>query len=444
MSLLEAEAPGTAPAPDGEPLRRNRDFLLLWIGAGVSMLGLRAGTVAYPLLVVWQGGSPVAAGLVGFAGVLPQLLVQLPAGVAVDRWDRRRVMIACDLAGVLSMGAVAAMVLAGGLWLPLLMAAAFVEGSAALMYRLAERAAVRNLVRPDQLSAALGQNEARGQAAGLLGGPAGSGLFTLAGWLPFGFTALTHLLALGTLLFIRKDLQEARPAVSRRLRTEVAEGLGWVWEQRFMRAAVVLIAGSNLLFQVLGLALVLTVREHGGSPATIGVIGMVAGIGGVAGALSGPWFMERVSMSVLICGTLAAWTLLVLPVAFTAQPVPLGALFAGMSFAGALVNVVAGVHQVRVTPDALQGRVTSVFALASSGMNAVGALAGGFLLAAWGTGHTVVGVAAAMAVMAVAAVLSPAVRGSGRAARTAAGADTADTAAGADTADSGDSGDSTD
>ncbi|WP_441245333.1 MFS transporter [Kitasatospora sp. McL0602] len=407
MSVLQAEAPVAAPA---EPLRRNRDFLMLWIGAGISMLGLRAGTVAYPLLVVWQGGTPVAAGLVSFAAVLPQLLVQLPAGVAVDRWDRRRVMVACDLVGVLAMGSVAAMVLHGSLWLPLLMAAAFFEGSAALVYRLAERAAVRNLVRPDQLSAALGQNEARGQAAGLLGGPAGSGLFTLAGWLPFGFTAVAHLAALVTLLLIRKDLQEARTVEPRRVRTEIAEGLAWVWQQRFMRAAVTLIAGSNLLFQILALALVLVVKQHGGSPLTIGLIGMVSGVGGVAGALAGPWCMRRLPMSVLICGTLVAWALLTLPVAFTSGPVQLGALFAGMSFAGALVNVVAGVYQVQVTPDALQGRVTSVFALASSGMNSAGALAGGLLLSALGTRTTVVGVAAAMALMAVAAVLTPAIR----------------------------------
>lgn len=413
MTTQTVAPPVQAPV---EPLRRNRDFLMLWIGAGVSMLGLRAGTVAYPLLVVWQGGSPVAAGLVGFAAVLPQLLVQLPAGVAVDRWDRRRVLVTCDLVGLLAMASVAAMVLHGGLWLPLLMAAAFAEGSAALVYRLAERAAVRNLVAPEQLSAALGQNEARGQAAGLVGGPAGSGLFTLAGWLPFGFAALAHLVALGTLLLIRKELQETRTPEPRRVRTEVAQGLAWVWQQRFMRAAVVLIAGSNLLFQVLALALVLVVKQHGGSPLTIGLIGMASGVGGVAGALAGPRCMRRVPMSVLICGTLVAWALLVLPVAFTSAPVLLGALFAGMSFAGALVNVVAGVHQVQVTPDALQGRVTSVFALAGSGMNSAGALAGGLLLAALGTRTTVLGVAAAMAVMAVAAVLAPAVRSGGAAA----------------------------
>ncbi|MEV4438739.1 MFS transporter [Streptomyces sp. NPDC049577] len=102
MSLLDRPAHDTEPAPG--PLRRNRDFLLLWTGAGLSLLGLRASTAAYPLLMLWYGGSPAGAGLVGAAALLPQLLVQLPAGALVDRWDRRRLLIGCDAAGLVAMG----------------------------------------------------------------------------------------------------------------------------------------------------------------------------------------------------------------------------------------------------------------------------------------------------------------------------------------------------
>ncbi len=128
MSLLDESAPDAVRATE-IPLRRNRDFLLLWIGAGVSMLGLRASVVAYPLLMLWYGNSPIGAGLVGFAVLLPQLVVQLPAGALVDRWDRRRLLIGCDIAGLLAMGAVVVMLAAGRLWLPALMVAAFIDGS---------------------------------------------------------------------------------------------------------------------------------------------------------------------------------------------------------------------------------------------------------------------------------------------------------------------------
>ncbi|KZM69939.1 MFS transporter [Nocardia terpenica] len=409
MSLLDESAPDAVRATE-IPLRRNRDFLLLWIGAGVSMLGLRASVVAYPLLMLWYGNSPIGAGLVGFAVLLPQLVVQLPAGALVDRWDRRRLLIGCDIAGLLAMGAVVVMLAAGRLWLPALMVAAFIDGSAGVCYRLGERAAIGHIVPPPQLPQALGQNEARSQAAGLLGQPTGSGLFTLGSWVPFGFTAGSHLLALVTLLFIRKNLQGRRGAATRNIRAEVIEGMRWVWRQRFLRTAVGLIAGSNLLFQILVLTMSLTVKEHGGSPLSVGLIGLVGGLGGMAGALAGARVVERVRLFTVIAGALVVWTVLMTPVALVSAPLVLGLLMAGTGFAGALMNVVVGVRQLRITPDALQGRVNSVFSLLSFGMSSAGAFVGGVLLSAIGTRATAVSIAAAMGVLALIAVVAPAMR----------------------------------
>ncbi|MFF0161144.1 MFS transporter [Streptomyces sp. NPDC005263] len=408
MSLLDkpVQEPQSAPGP----LRRNRDFLLLWTGAGISLLGLRASVAAYPMLMIFYESSPAGAGMVAFAALLPQLVVQLPAGALIDRWDRRRLLIVCDLAGLLAMAAVAGSLAAGRLWLPLVMAAAFVDGTAGLFYRLAERAAVSHVVHPAHLSSALGQNEARGQAAGLIGQPAGAALFSFGRWMPFAFTAVTHLVALGTLLLIRKPLQGERTTPTGSLRTEVADGVRWVWRQRFMRTAVGLIAGSNLLFQVLALTLALIVKEDGGSEMTVGLIFLVAGLGGVAGALAGSRAAGRARPAVVLAGSLTVWAALMLPVALTSDPYLLGSLLAGMSFAGALMNVVAGVHQVRITPEPMQGRVTSVFALLGSGMASAGALAGGGLLAAFGTQRTALGAAVAMGLLALVAVTAPALR----------------------------------
>src|ERR1051326_4704509 len=82
MSVLAENAP--------TPLRRNREFNLLWAGAGFSYLGSRMTALVYPILVLWSGGSTTVAGLLGFTALLPQLVVQLPAGAHVDRRDRRR------------------------------------------------------------------------------------------------------------------------------------------------------------------------------------------------------------------------------------------------------------------------------------------------------------------------------------------------------------------
>src|SRR5947209_19568327 len=78
------------------PLRRNRDYMLVWAGQGVSELGSQVSTVAYPLLVLALTHSPAKAGVVGLAATLPLPLLALPAGMLADPFDRKRLMLSCD------------------------------------------------------------------------------------------------------------------------------------------------------------------------------------------------------------------------------------------------------------------------------------------------------------------------------------------------------------
>jgi MFS family permease len=392
------------------PLRKNRDFLLLWTGAGFSQLGARMSTVAFPLLMIWHTGSTVGAGLVAFAGLLPMLVLQLPAGVMVDRWDRRRLMILCDLVGIIGMASVAVAVLFDHVWLPHLMVVAFVEGSAGIFYQLAERAAVRNVVHPDHLSTALSQNEARGRAAGLLGQPAGSSVFVVGRWLPFGLTTVGHVVSLLTLAFIKKKFQTGRPAQPRQLRTEILVGLAWVWGQRFLRAAVTLVAVSNILFQIVNLAPFVIIKEQGGPVAAVGFIGMVGGIGGVAGALSSSFLMKRMSLTAMLLSVFVVWSLLIPIVAIATSLALLFVLFAAMSFAGATMNVGAGVYMSRIVPDRIHGRALSAVMLLSWGANSIGAMAAGFLLGAFTTTATLLGVGGVMFGLTILAFLNPSIR----------------------------------
>src|SRR5262245_39702938 len=107
------------------PLRRNRDFQLLWIGSAVSAVGSRVSSVAYPLLVLALTGSAADAGLVGFTATVPYLLFQLPAGALVDRWNRRWVMIACDIGRGLALASIAVAFYLDALTLWLIMIVSF-------------------------------------------------------------------------------------------------------------------------------------------------------------------------------------------------------------------------------------------------------------------------------------------------------------------------------
>ncbi|MEV7071816.1 MFS transporter [Streptomyces sp. NPDC091972] len=411
MTLTEA-AGAVAADP---PLRRNRDFLLLWSGASLSFLATRVTSVAYPLIVLWHTGSPLAMSVVSTAALLPLLLVQLPAGAVVDRWDRRRVMLGCEAGRIVAVGSVALSLAAGRLSVAHLAAVAFTEASLAVFYRLAERGAVRNLVPASQLPAALAQNEARGRAAGLLGQPGGVLLQSAGRALPFAFGAVGYLVSAVSLLLIRKPFQEQRPAGtqrSSRLAGEVAEGLRWLWRQRFLRSALGYVAATNVLFQMLALALVLRIKEAGLPSQTLAVVVGIGGVGGLCGALAGGRIQRRIprQRTLLIAGALS-WALLIGAMGLTGSPVVLGALYAGTGFVGAVFNVAAAVYQVRTTPDALQGRVAAAAGLIGSGTNAVGSLAGGLLLAAWGALPTVRTIAGAMAALAVLAALAPDLKG---------------------------------
>ncbi|WP_274563298.1 MFS transporter [Streptomyces spiramyceticus] len=409
MTLAPQAAAEARPSPP--PLRRNRDFVLLWSGAGMSFLGSRVTAVAYPLLVLWHTGSPMSMSLVTFAALLPALLVQLPAGALVDRWDRRRLMVVCEAGRTLALGSVAAAVFTGRVSVAHIAAVAFVESCFTVFYRLAERAAVRNVVPEEQLPQALAQNEARGRAAGMLGQPGGILLYTAVRWVPFVFGAVAYLVSLLTLLFIRKDFQGERTGERQRLHREVAEGMRWLWRQRFLRTALGFVAGTNALFQVLSLAVILMIKDEGRSEAVLAVVVTGGGIGGMLGALTGGWWLRRCSQRAILIGGLAAWAALMTGIAFTnAEPLLLGLLFAGTSLVGAVFNVAAAVYQVRTTPDEFQGRVASTANLISSGTNSLGALLAGLALELWGAADSVLLTGGAMAALALAAAVSPALR----------------------------------
>jgi MFS family permease len=401
------------PRNELPPLHRNRDFLLLWTGAGFTLLGTRITAIAYPLLILWSTGSAAAAGVVGAAALLPNLVVQLPAGALVDRWDRRRLMVWCDVGCLLATASVAVAVFFGHVWLVQLVVVAFIQSSLAIFYQLAERAGVRHLVPAEQLPAALAQNEARGRTAQLLGQPVGSVLFAVTRWLPFLSTALTHLASLTALLLIRKKFQERRDRPRRSLRVEVAEGIVWTWRQTFLRTVMGFIAISNIPFQGIALAVIVIVREDGGSPAVIGIITALAGVGGILGAMTGLWWLRRMSLRAIVIGGLVAWALVMPPVAFARDPILLGVLFAVSSYVGGLFNVAGGIYLVRITPDEMMGRAGAVVTLLGSGTNFIGALGAGLLLDAIGITDTVLALSVIMLGLVVLSLTSRSVRDAG-------------------------------
>ena len=414
--MIDPETPPAAsrrpPAASHHParLRDNRPFLLLWSGQAVSTLGSAVSATAMPLLVLGLTGSAASAGLVGFAATLPQALLQLPAGAAVDRWDRKRVMVVCDAGRCLALGALVAALLLGRAGLPLLVAAAFAEGAFAVFFGLAETAAVRHVVPDAHLGPALAQNEARVRGASFAGRPLGGVLYGLGQAVPFVADLVSYVVSLGTLLLLPGRFAPGRTAPPQRFDREVREGVAWLWAQPFLRTCALLVAASNFAFEALVLALIVLAGSRGAGPAEIGLMLGGFGAGGLLGAAVAPWAQARVAPRTVVVGSTWVWALLAPLLAVAPGIWALAAVAGAMAFVGPLWNVALGTYGLLLTPPELLGRVTSVSRLLAFGAIPLGSLAGGVLLQRAGPVATVAALAGWMLLVALAATAAPSVR----------------------------------
>jgi MFS family permease len=227
------------------PLRRNRDFLLLQTGQLLSDVGSQSTSIAYPLLVLAVTGSAARAGVVAFARTLAWTLLALPAGVAADRWNRRRLMLAADGVRVLAVGGLAAAVATGGAAFWVITLAAFAEGAGMSLFLAAQAGAMRAVVPARQLPAAMATVTGRRAAVRLAGPPVGGFLFGIGRALPFLFDAVSYAFSIVSLLAMRTPFQQARQADPSPLRSRLAAGFRYLWSRPFLRTCAMLFGLAN-------------------------------------------------------------------------------------------------------------------------------------------------------------------------------------------------------
>jgi Transmembrane secretion effector len=408
------------------PLRRNRDFQLLWGGQAVSVLGSQISKIAYPLLVLTLTGSPARAGIAGFAAMLGYLLFPLPAGALADRFDRRRMMIACDAIRLAAVGSIAVAGWVAHISYTQVLIAGFVEGSAGVFFGLAQRAALPMIVHVSQRSVAVSQNEARNFGAQLAGPAVGGSLYGLAQAAPFAADAVTYVASLATLPFIKAPMQERardgghgpagapRGAVRRALIRDLREGLAWTWREPFLRYSAFFAGAVNVLLQVLTLGLIVLARHDGASAAETGFIVACYGAGGLAGAFVAPWVQRTLPAGLTITGCMWAWAILLGAMAAIRMPLWLCPVVVVMGFVGPAWNVSAQTYRMRITPNEMLGRTSSVALQIAWGTIPLGSLLAGFLLQELSPSAAIGVVAAGMGAVALAATATGPIRRAGR------------------------------
>jgi MFS family permease len=380
----------------------------------VSQLGNQVSALALPLLaIVVVDATPFQVALVGAVQLLPFLLLSLPAGVWVDRLPRRTILIVCDVGSALLVLSIPAAQAAGMLTLEHLYGVGFLKGVCAVFADVARQAYLPTLVERGRLLEGNARMEI-GRSGAQVTGPG------LAGGLVSTLSASTAVLAdaasfVGSALFlvrIRGVEPAPRAGTDVPLRSEIGEGLRYVFGQRLLRPILMTAAASNLLLGMSGAVHILyLVRELHLSAGVVGTVLAVGNGGFLLGAALATRIPRKLGVGRTICLAAAAGSVPLLLMASVhpgARAIPL--LMAG-GLVGSFGSVVYGINQVSlrqaITPQRLHGRMNATMKFLVMGFTPVGAVIGGVLGQVLGLRATILLAAAGACFAALPVALSP-------------------------------------
>ncbi len=383
--------------------------MLLQTATLLSSAGSQMTAIAYPLLVLALTGSPARAGIVAFTRLLAMALFALPAGLAADRWSRRRLMIAAHAVRALAVGSLGALILLDEIvfWaVPLI---AFVEGSGAAVFSAAHAGALRAVVPKRQLPAAVAVVTGREAAISLAAPPLGGALFGLSRALPFVVHAVSYAFSTVALLAMRTPFQEERERDRSPLRSRLAEGFRFLWDHPFLRACAFLYGLANFIGPGVLLAVLVLGKRQGLSGGEVGLLLSAFGACVLLGAFLSPLVRQVLPVRGVLLLELWTWVgcglFLVWPDVYvlTASILP-------TALAIPSTDSVVNSYQLALTPDRLLGRVESVRSTIALLIAPLGPLVAGLLLEAVSARAMIAVFAAFGLALAVWGTLSPAIR----------------------------------
>ena len=407
----------------GSPRRVSTDFLKFWVGQTVSNLGSSVTMFALPLLVFKLTGSPLNLGVTMATTYLPYLLFGLVLGAWVDRVDRKRLMIATDVARALVIALIPLLDGAGLLDVWVLYAVAFATSTLTIAFDAAEFAAIPSLVpSKDDLVSANGRIQASYNAA-QVAGPLLAGLLiaSISVQQLFWLDAASFLVSAASLLAVRRRFnlepagraqqgEQSRDGRQRRpIRRDVADGLRYVLRHPVLRSISAMMAIINLISSTTYAQLVLFAKQRLSATDTqVGLLYSAASVGVVVLSLLAGRVRRLLPFSKVALGALVLDGLMILAMSLTRQywvALPLWAAAAGL---GIMFNINTVSLRQQIVPNELLGRVISVAGVLAWSAIPLGTLLGGIATQRTGNVALVFGVIGALVVVvALAFSLSP-------------------------------------
>jgi MFS family permease len=348
-----------------------RNFRLFSIGQSVSMTGLGMQRVAQDWLILELTDSVTAVGLVMAIQCLPTLVLGVVGGAVGDRYPRRRVLLATQVAMAGLAGALALLTLTGSVATWQVYLIAFVLGLVSVVDNPARQAFVIEMVGPDRVRNAVGINSSVFQLGGFIG-PAMAGLTITAVGVgaAFALNALSYAAPILALWLMRESelRSQARPGGTgigpRPKLREVVKAPQILWP-------LVLVAALGFFAPNLPVTLAaLTIDTLHAGPGWYGLLNAVVAVGSVAGALCSARLRSMSVRILLIHGAMVSAAYVT--AASTSSAASLSVALFCVGGATLLLMTGANAMVLLATPRALQGRAMGLYLLVVLGSAAVG------------------------------------------------------------------------
>ena len=382
------EIPGAPPIVDAPPagaVKRfrttfaafgERDFRIFWLGQLVSVTGTWMQTVAQGWLILLLTGSPFVLGIAAAARSIPVLLLVVPAGIAADRFDRRRIILATTIVATLASGLLGVLTILGSIDVPTVLVLAALLGVSNAFEMPARQSYVADLAGPRHLANAIALNSLLFNGARVVG-PAIAGILVALvgpGW-AFVVNAVSFVPVFIGLLLIRKVHV---PRVGVGARSAIPEAFRYLRSERRL-AALFPLLGAQTIFGSGALILGPTLaRDLGQEAEGFGVLLAATGVGAVFGGLRLAATSERTSRWRLLLGAGLALAAGLVAVPFAGSYAVVLVCFAVTGWGMVTFNASSNTVIQMIVPDRLRGRIMSLYTLVLLGLMP----AGGILLGA--------------------------------------------------------------
>lgn len=402
MTVTDAAAPAAA---GGKPVQLplGGDFRKLWTAAAFSNLADGLGRTAVPLIATTLTRDPFAISVIGALAFLPWLVFGIPAGMIVDRFDRRYVMaLANTIRGGVALW-LAILAVTGSLSLWSLFLGTLIFGLGETLFDNATNAVVPGVVRRDQLDRANGwMQAAQVTIDSFIATPIAGVLFAVSLALPLWTGAVGYIVPIALALFLPLSaaralraptvpdpdapdvtagvISEPAPTPIAEDRVTASEGIRYLWGQRFLRSMVLFTAVVGCALSFSQATTILFFLDAMSVPEiAIGFVTAGIGIGALLGSIVAPALVRRLGRGrVMLVANIGAGIAFVL-VSFAPEVWTAVLAYSVGAFSVSIWNVPWGALRQQIIPPHLFGRVLGITRTVTWGLFPVATLLGGWV-----------------------------------------------------------------